>query len=237
MAKAHTGLPVAHDDVLAARETIGDRLHRTPTFSSATLSARIGGPPRSRRSSSSARLVQAARDAERPRAPVAGGEGARRHHHLRRERGAGPRLLRALEGIDCLVVMWRGASAGEGGGDARVRSRGRPGGAGAGRGVRAARNAAGGDRPRLRPLLRRPTPDRGPRNARRSRCSRTSPTWRHVVVPIGGGGLISGIATAVKGVRPKCESSVSSRSFRRRCTSRSRQASRSPSSRARSRTG
>jgi len=30
------------DDVLAARARIGDRLHRTPTFSSATLSKRIG---------------------------------------------------------------------------------------------------------------------------------------------------------------------------------------------------
>src|SRR4051794_5847000 len=33
---------VTRDDVLAARETIGGRLHRTPTFSSATLSERIG---------------------------------------------------------------------------------------------------------------------------------------------------------------------------------------------------
>src|SRR3954463_12779081 len=31
------------DDVLAARETIGARLHRTPTLSSATLGARLGG--------------------------------------------------------------------------------------------------------------------------------------------------------------------------------------------------
>ena len=30
------------DDVLAARGRIGDRLHRTPTFTSATLARRIG---------------------------------------------------------------------------------------------------------------------------------------------------------------------------------------------------
>src|SRR3954464_10585512 len=33
---------VTRDDVLAARETIGGRLHRTPGFSSVTLSQRVG---------------------------------------------------------------------------------------------------------------------------------------------------------------------------------------------------
>jgi threonine dehydratase len=35
-------LPVTRDDVLAARETIGNRVHRTPTFSSATLARALG---------------------------------------------------------------------------------------------------------------------------------------------------------------------------------------------------
>src|SRR5437867_2274082 len=35
---------ISRDDVLAARATIGDRVHRTPTFGSRTLSEEIGAP-------------------------------------------------------------------------------------------------------------------------------------------------------------------------------------------------
>jgi threonine dehydratase len=35
---------LSRDDVLAAREAIAGRLHRTPVFSSATLTQRLGVP-------------------------------------------------------------------------------------------------------------------------------------------------------------------------------------------------
>ena len=35
---------LGRDDVLAAREAIAGRLHRTPIFSSATLTKRVGAP-------------------------------------------------------------------------------------------------------------------------------------------------------------------------------------------------
>ena len=37
---------LTRNDVLAAREAIGGRLHRTPMFSSATLGERVGAPRR-----------------------------------------------------------------------------------------------------------------------------------------------------------------------------------------------
>ena len=55
-----------------------------------------------------------------------------------------------------------------------------------------------------------------------------APAADTVIVPIGGGGLIAGIATAVKGLRPDARSSASSPSCRRRCEPRSTPAIRSP---------
>ena len=95
----------------SARETIGGRLHRTPTFSSATLSR-----AHRRRVHLKAELfqrtglVQAARRADEARVAQRRREAARRDRHLRRQPRAGARLRAALEGIDALVVMWQGAS-------------------------------------------------------------------------------------------------------------------------------
>ena len=204
MAKAHAGLPVAYDDVLAARETIGDRLHRTPTFSSATLSGRIGAP-----AALKAELFQRT-GSFKPRgmlnvlAHLSDEEKApRRDHHLGRERGAVARLLLRARGHRLPGGHVAGRERGQARGDARVRRRGRP----------------RGDQPRARHS-----------SGWRSSASKTGRVFVHsfddphliaghgtlalelledvpdvatVVVPIGGGGLISGIATAVKGRAPE----------------------------------
>src|SRR5438093_1584007 len=44
MASESSRAAISRDDVLAARATIGDRVHRTPTFGSRTLSEEIGAP-------------------------------------------------------------------------------------------------------------------------------------------------------------------------------------------------
>jgi threonine dehydratase len=100
-------LPLTRDDVLAARETIGDRVHRTPTFSSASLARAVGVE----RAFLKAELFQrtgsfkprgvlnriAALSAdERARGVVTWSAG---NHAQAVAYGA------ALEGLDCLVIM------------------------------------------------------------------------------------------------------------------------------------
>ena len=81
------------DDVLAAREAIGTRLHRTPMFSSRQLGERIGGSVHlkaelfQRTGSFKIRGVLA-----KLATLTAGGEGPRRDRHLRRQPRAGARL-------------------------------------------------------------------------------------------------------------------------------------------------
>src|SRR5216117_1878987 len=102
---------VTRDDVLAAREAIGGRLHRTPVFSSATLGERTGAPVHlkaelfQRTGSFKPRGVLtnlAALSADEKRAGVIGISAG--NHAQALAYGA------ALEDVDCLVVMWRGAS-------------------------------------------------------------------------------------------------------------------------------
>jgi threonine dehydratase len=99
---------ITRDDVLAAREAIGGRLHRTPTFSSATLGPRVflkaelfqrtgSFKPRGVLNSLS-RLS----DDERRRGVIAASAG----NHAQ-----ALAYCSALEGIDALLVMWRTASA------------------------------------------------------------------------------------------------------------------------------
>ena len=224
MAKAHTGLPVAST-------TCSPRGRRSATGCTARRPSAPRRSPQQDRRPGRAQggalpadgLVQAARDAERARALCRRGEGARRHHDLRRQRGAGPRLLRGARGHRLPRRHVAGASAAKHRGDARLRRRGRP--------------RGGRRRPRRS-------------SAWNSSASETGRAFVHsfddphliaghgtlglelledvpdldiVVVPIGGGGLISGIATAVKGAAPEVRVvGVSSRSSRPRCTSRSR---------------
>src|SRR4051794_16686472 len=104
--------PVTRDDVLAAAETIAGRLHRTPTFGSATLSARIGAPTHlkaelfQRTGSFKPRgvLNRLARLTAEERARGVIGISAGNHAQALAY-GA------AAEGIDALLVMWRDASA------------------------------------------------------------------------------------------------------------------------------
>jgi threonine dehydratase len=98
---------INRDDVLAAREAIGGRLHRTPVFSSATLGPRVflkaelfqrtgSFKPRGVLNSLS-RLS----DEERRRGVIAASAG---NHAQALAYGA------ALEALDALLVMWRTAS-------------------------------------------------------------------------------------------------------------------------------
>jgi threonine dehydratase len=102
---------VSLDDVHAAREAIGGRLHRTPTFSSAVLGARVGAPVFLK-----AELFQktgsfkprgmlnvlahlSAEDKQRGVITISAGNAAQSLAYCS-----------ALGEIDCLVVMWQGAS-------------------------------------------------------------------------------------------------------------------------------
>jgi threonine dehydratase len=99
------------EDVLAARETIGDRLHRTPVFSSETLRRLTGADVYlkaelfQRTGSFKPRgvlnkLASLSSD-ERVRGVI--GVSAGNHAQALA-------FCSALEGLDCLVVMWRSAS-------------------------------------------------------------------------------------------------------------------------------
>ena len=190
------------DDVLAARGRIGDRLHRTPTFTSATLSRRIGGNAHlkaelfQRTGSFKPRgvlniLAQLSPE-ERARGVIGVSAG---NHAQALAYGA------ALEGLDCLVVMWQGASEAK---LAATREYG----------AEVDQEAAGPSDSfdRLAELMERsgralvhPFDDpRGHAGAGTVGLEVLNdvPDADLVVVPVGGGGLISGIAAAVKGARP-----------------------------------
>ena len=102
---------MSSDDVRRAREAIAGRLHRTPTFSSVTLSQRTGAEIFlkaelfQRTGSFKPRGVLtnlAALSGDEKRAGVIGISAG--NHAQALAYGA------ALEDVDCLVVMWRGAS-------------------------------------------------------------------------------------------------------------------------------
>jgi threonine dehydratase len=202
MAKAHTELPVAYDDVLAARDTIGSRLHRTPTFGSATLSALVGAP-----TAFKAELFQRT-GSFKPRgmlnvlAHLTDEEKARGVITISAGNAAQSlAYCSALEGIDCLVVMWQGASPAK---IAATR------GYGAGVDLEAASPVEAFERLEL---LREETGrsfvhsfDDAHLIAGHGTLAlellEDVPDLGTVVVPVGGGGLISGIAIALRGARP-----------------------------------
>jgi threonine dehydratase len=193
---------ISLDDVLAARETIAGRLHRTPTFSSATLSRETGGNVFLK-----AELFQRT-GAFKPRgvlnklAQLSDDEKRRGVISISAGNHAGAlAYAAAVEGIDALVVMWATASAMK---------------IAAARGYGATVDVEAPDIPSAFERL----------DALQAETGRTLvhpyddpyvmagqgtvglelvedvPDVDVVLVPVGGGGLVSGIATAVKGLRP-----------------------------------
>jgi threonine dehydratase len=196
------GTRLSLDDVHAARDAIAGRLHHTPTFTSRTLSDLMGARVRLK-----AELFQRT-GSFKPRgvltnlAALSSDEKARGvigisagNHAAALAYGA------ALEDISALVVMWRGASA------QKIEAT-----RGYGAEVDLAATGPGEAFDRLAEL----TADSGrtlvhPFDSPATIAGQGTvgleivedvPDADVVVVPIGGGGLIAGVATAVKGLRP-----------------------------------
>jgi threonine dehydratase len=194
---------ISLDDVLSARATIGDRVHRTPTLSSATLSRRVGAPVHLK-----AELFQRT-GSFKPRgvlnklASLSGDEKARGvigisagNHAQALAYGS------SLEQIDALIVMWKGAS------EQKIAAT---------QGYGAAVDLEAADPTeafeRLEHLMNEtgrvlvhPFDDplvMAGQGTVGLELIEDVPDAAVVVVPIGGGGLISGVATAVRGLRPE----------------------------------
>ncbi len=190
------------DDVLAAREAIGDRLHRTPTFSSTQLSEQLGAKVYlkaelfQRTGAFKARGVLAKLATLTPEQKSAGVIGVSAGNHAQAiAYGA------SLEGIRSLVVMWRTASPTK---IAATRAYGAEVDLSAETPPEAFDHAddlmANSGMTPIHPFddpyviagqgtlgleILEDTPDVG-----------------MILVPVGGGGLVAGIATAVKALRP-----------------------------------
>ncbi len=193
---------VTHDDVVRARETIGGRLHRTPTFTSETLARRTGG-----RVYLKAELFQRT-GSFKPRGVLTKlaslSDDEKRRGVISISAGNHAQALAyaaALEQIDALVVMWQTASALK---------------MAAARGYGATVDASAADIPaafdRLEELqaetgrtLVHPYDDSlvmAGQGTVALEFLEDVPDVDVVLVPVGGGGLISGVATAVKARRP-----------------------------------
>jgi threonine dehydratase len=193
---------VSLDDVHRAREAIGGRLHHTPTFTSRTLSERTGG-----RIHLKAELFQRT-GSFKPRgvltnlARLSADEKARGvigisagNHAAALAYGA------ALEAISALLVMWEGAS------EQKIEATRAYGAevdlAASGPGEafdRLAELTAGSGRTLVHPFDS-PGTIAG-QGTVGLELVEDVPDADVVVVPIGGGGLIAGVATAVKGLKP-----------------------------------
>ena len=191
------------DDVYRARERIGERLHRTPLFGSATLSEQIGADVHfkaelfQRTGSFKPRGVlnklATLSDDEKGRGVISISAG----NHAQALAYAS-----AVEGIDALVVMWQTAS---------------PMKIAAARGYGAAIDTEAADIPsaftRLEELIEttgrtlvHPYDDpvvMAGQGTVGLEIAEDLPHADVVLVQVGGGGLVSGIATAVKGMRPE----------------------------------
>jgi threonine dehydratase len=200
---ATTGSLLSLDDVRRARERIGDRLHRTPLLRSATLSDQIGADVRFK-----GELFQRT-GSFKPRgvlnklATLAGEE--KRRGLISISAGNHAQALAyasAVEGLDALVVMWQDAS---------------PMKIAAARGYGATVDTEAPDKvaafERLEQLIEdtgrtlvHPYDDpivmagQGTVGLEMLEDAREADI---VLVQVGGGGLISGIATAVKGINPR----------------------------------
>jgi threonine dehydratase len=193
---------VSVDDVLAARAVIGGRLHRTPTFTSRTLSEQTGARVHlkaelfQRTGSFKPRgvLTNLAALTEDEKACGVIGISAG-NHAAALAYGAG------LEDVSALLVMWQGAS------EPKIEAT-----RAYGAQVDLAATGPGEAFDRLTELIAdtgrtlvHPFDSRGTIAGQGTvglEILEDVPDVDVVVVPIGGGGLIAGIATAVKGVAP-----------------------------------
>ena len=194
---------VSLDDVLAARGTIGGRLHRTPVFSSATLSRRTGADVHLK-----AELFQRT-GSFKPRGVLnklaSLSDDEKRRGVISISAGNHAQALAyasALERIDALVVMWEGASeqkiaaAREYGATVDTDAAGS-----AEAFVRLERLIADTGRTLVHPFDD-PLVIAGQGTVGLEIVEDVSDA-DCVLVPVGGGGLVSGIAAAVKGLRPQ----------------------------------
>jgi len=96
---------ISRDDVLRARETIGDRLERTPTIRSTALGARLKCELFQKTGSFKSRGALAKLSSLTPEEKARGVITISAGNHAQAVAYAA-----AEEGVDALVVMWRGAS-------------------------------------------------------------------------------------------------------------------------------
>jgi len=199
---ATTGALISLDDVERARERIGGRLHRTPLLSSATLSDQVGADIRFK-----AELLQRT-GSFKPRGVLNKlatlTEEEKQRGVISISAGNHAQALAyasALEGIDALVVMWQTAS---------------PMKIAAARGYGATIDTEAADIPgafeRLDELIEstgrtlvHPYDDplvMAGQGTVGVEMLEDAPEADVVLVQVGGGGLVSGIATAVKGMKP-----------------------------------
>jgi threonine dehydratase len=200
---ATTSSLISLDDVYRARERIGDRVHRTPMLSSATLSKQVGADVQFK-----AELLQRTgafkprgvlnklatlTDEEKKRGVISISAG----NHAQALAYAS-----AVEGLDALVVMWQTAS---------------PMKINAARGYGATIDTEAADIPsafeRLEELIEstgrtlvHPYDDpyvMAGQGTVGLEMMEDAPEADIVLVQVGGGGLISGIATAVKALKPE----------------------------------
>jgi threonine dehydratase len=194
------GAPTLPDVERAAR-ALSARLHRTPTFTSASLSELAGAPVYlkaelfQKTGSFKPRGVFTRLDALTAEERRAGVIGVSAGNHAQALAYASAR-----EGLDCLVVMWRGTSA------AKVA-------AARGYGATVDLEAAGpaeaferleelrGERVLVHPFDD-PLVIAG-QGSVGLELLEDVPAADTVVVPVGGGGLVAGIAVAVKALRPE----------------------------------
>lgn len=200
---ATTGSLLSLDDVYRARERIGGRLHRTPLLTSATLSKQVGADVRFK-----AELLQRT-GSFKPRGVLNKlatlSDEEKRRGVISISAGNHAQALAyasAVEGIDALVVMWRTAS---------------PMKIGAARGYGATIDTEAPDIPsafeRLDELVEstgrtlvHPYDDplvMAGQGTVGVEMLEDAPDADVVLVPVGGGGLVSGIATAVRSMKPE----------------------------------
>jgi threonine dehydratase len=199
---ATTGSLLSLDDVRCARGRIGDRLHRTPLLSSRTLSEQVGADVRFK-----AELLQRT-GSFKPRGVLNRlatlSEEEKRRGVISISAGNHAQALAfasAVEGIDALVVMWQTAS---------------PMKIAAARGYGATIDTEAPDIPaafeRLDELIEQtgrtlvhPYDDpivMAGQGTVGLEIVEDAPDTDVVLVQVGGGGLVSGIATAVRGLNP-----------------------------------